>query len=306
MIPQNYLWIGFNLLVAVLLILDLFVFNRNSKTMKVKEALWWSLFWISLAVAFNIFIYFALGKDKALQFLTGYLIEESLSVDNLFVFILLFAFFKTPPQYQRKVLFWGVIGAIFFRALFIIVGFSALQKFPWITYIFGAFLIYTAIKMILEKNNEVHPENNPITKFLGKVMPISQKYDDHKFFTKIDGKNFATPLLVALIVVETTDIIFALDSIPAVLAVTPDAFIAYSSNIFAILGLRALYFALEGIMRLFHFLHYGLSVILLFIGAKLMIPHSWFEIDTITSLFVVGSILVLSILMSLMIKEKKK
>ncbi len=303
MISTKILWIGFNVMVAMLLMLDLFVFNRNNKVMKVKEALWWSLFWIGLAVAFNVFIYFNSGSSAALQFLTGYLIEESLSVDNLFVFILLFSFFETPVEYQRKVLFWGIIGAVFFRAIFILFGFSMLQKFHWITYIFGAFLIYTAIKMFLQKDSDVNPEGNPITKVLGKIIPVTTKYHKGNFFAKIDGRKFATPLLVALIVVETTDIVFALDSIPAVLAVTPDAFIAYSSNIFAILGLRALYFALEGIMRLFHYLHYGLSLILLFIGVKLVIGH-WVEINTMISLSIVGSILIISIIASLLFEKK--
>ena len=303
MISTKILWIGFNVMVAVLLLLDLYVFNRKNKVMKIKEALWWSLFWIGLAIAFNVFLYFNSGDKAALQFLTGYLIEESLSVDNLFVFILLFSFFKTPVEYQRKVLFWGIIGAVFFRAIFILVGFSALQKFPWITYIFGAFLIYTAIKMFFQKDSDVNPEGNPVTKVLGKIMPVTTTYHKGNFFAKIDGKKFATPLLVALIVVETTDIVFALDSIPAVLAVTPDAFIAYSSNIFAILGLRALYFALEGIMRLFHYLHYGLSLILLFIGVKLVIGH-WVEINTMISLSIVGGILIISIVASLLFEKK--
>ena len=303
MISTKILWIGFNVMVAILLLLDLYVFNRKNKVMKIKEALWWSLFWIGLAIAFNVFLYFNSGGKAALQFLTGYLIEESLSVDNLFVFILLFSFFKTPVEYQRKVLFWGIIGAVFFRAIFILVGFSALQKFPWITYIFGAFLIYTAIKMFFQKDSDVNPEGNPVTKVLGKIMPVTTKYHKGNFFAKIDGKKFATPLLVALIVVETTDIVFALDSIPAVLAVTPDAFIAYSSNIFAILGLRALYFALEGIMRLFHYLHYGLSLILLFIGVKLVIGH-WVEINTMISLSIVGGILIISIIASLLFEKK--
>lgn len=298
-------WIGFNALVAILLILDLFVFNRKTKVMSLKSALGWSGFWIGLAVVFNIFLYFYLDAARAKQFLTGYLIEESLSVDNLFVFIMLFAFFKTPATYQRKVLFWGIIGAVFFRALFILVGFNAIKQFHFITYILGAFLIYTAIKMFVEKDKEVNPEKNPVNKFIGKMIPVFPNYDGNKFFTIQNGKKFATPLFVALIMVETTDIIFAFDSIPAVLAVTPDAFIAYSSNIFAILGLRALYFALAGIMKLFHYLHYGLSLILFFIGTKIIL-EKWVVIDTNISLIVVGSILLLTMALSLLIKPKKK
>ncbi len=297
-------WIGFNLMVAILLILDLFVFNRKNKAMKVKEALAWSGFWIGLALTFNVFIYFALGKAEAIQFLTGYLVEESLSVDNLFVFILLFSYFKTQARYQRKVLFWGIIGAVFFRAIFILAGFSILQKFHWITYIFGIFLVYTAYKMFFEKEKEVNPEANPLIKYLGKIIPITDSYHEGRFFVRLNKKKFATPLFIALIVVETTDIVFALDSIPAVLAITTNVFIAYSSNIFAILGLRALYFALEGVMKLFHYLHYGLAIILFFIGIKL-VTSQWINIDTISSLIVIGAVLSISIVASLFIKKSK-
>jgi tellurite resistance protein TerC len=305
MTQQTLNWIGFNVLVAILLILDLFVFNRKHRAMKMREALGWTGLWLGLAALFNVFLYFYMGKTPALQFLTGYLIEESLSIDNLFVFLMLFTFFRTPTAFQHKVLFWGILGAIFFRGLFILIGFTAIQKFPIITYGLGAFLIFTAIRMFTNQDQNVNPDNSPVTKLLGKIMPITPFYDGSKFFTRENGKKLATPLFVALLVVETTDIVFAFDSIPAVLAVTPDAFIAYSSNIFAILGLRALYFALAGIMKLFHYLHYGLSLILLFIGLKLVLAN-WLHIGNGVSLSVVGGILLFSVVLSLIFKKKEE
>lgn len=268
-----WVWIAFNAFVLTLIILDLFILQRSKKVISVKEALLTSAVWISLALCFNIFIWMYRGSEDALNFLAGYLIEESLSVDNLFVFILIFDYFKTPKQYQHKVLFWGIIGAIVMRALFIFFGIALVHKFQWIFYLFGLFLVYAAIKMVIPKNEKIDPEDNLVIKLIKRFVPITPKYYNDRFFTKIDGVWWATPLFIVLITVETTDLIFALDSIPAVMGITLDPFIIYTSNIFAILGLRALYFALAGIMPLFHFLKYGLGAILAFVGLKMLLVN---------------------------------
>jgi tellurite resistance protein TerC len=266
-----------------------------------------------LAALFGFGIYFfgdsiwgpGKGSELSLQFATGYLIEQALSVDNLFVILMLFTFFRTPHAFQHKVLFWGILGAIFFRILFILLGVALIERFHWMTYILGGFLIFTAIKMILEKDKEMNPEHNPVTKIFNKIMPVSKFYDGSNFFSRQNGVLHATPLFVALIVVETTDIVFALDSIPAILAISTHSFIVYSSNIFAVLGLRSLYFALACIMELFHFLHYGLSAILMFVGVKIILATSHiYEIPVVTSLLVVAGILVLSIILSIFFPEK--
>jgi tellurite resistance protein TerC len=264
-------WIAFNVFVVLMLVLDLTVFHRKSHVIRVKEALLWSAFWISLALIFNVGVYFVQGPAKALQFLTGYLLEESLSVDNLFVILLIFTYFKVPALYQHNVLFWGILGAQVMRAIFIFSGVALLHHFHWIIYIFGAFLIYTAFKLIVEKEKEVDPEKNVVLKLFRRVMPVTPGYHENKFFIRLNGKLHATPLFVVLLVVETTDLIFAVDSIPAILAITTDTFIVYTSNIFAILGLRALYFALAGLMGMFRYLHYGLGAILAFVGVKMLI-----------------------------------
>jgi tellurite resistance protein TerC len=301
-----HFWIIFNAFVLAMLILDLFVLNRKSDVVKIKEALWWSAFWIGLAITFNIGIYLwhPRGEDAAIEFLTGYLIEESLSVDNLFVFMLIFNFFRVPPQYQRKVLFWGIIGALVLRAAFILIGVSLLHKFGWIKLILGAFLVFTGVKMVTSKDKEINPQKNPIIKLINKIIPVTKQYHGDKFFVKIRNIWFATPLFIVVLVVETTDVIFALDSIPAILAITDDAFILYTSNVFALMGLRSLYFALAGIMELFHYIHYGLAVILSFIGVKLLLEH-YFPIDTVYSLLIVGSILAFSIILSIVFPQKK-
>ncbi len=299
-------WVLFNGFVLLLLGLDLFVFHRKEHEVKIKEALLWSLFWILLSLGFNALIYYWEGPAPALEFLTAYLIEKSLSVDNLFVFILIFNFFKVPPKYQHKILFWGIIGALVFRAIFILVGVALIAKFHFIIYILGAFLIYTGIKMAFTKNDEeLHPEQNPLIVWVSQKLPFTKTSVGGKFFTKIDGKYFATPLLLVLIMVETTDIVFAADSIPAILAISKDPFIVYTSNVFALLGLRALYFALSGIMQLFHYLHYGLSLILVFIGAKLLFSDV-FHLDMRIALLVVGSILAISVIASLMFPKKEE
>ncbi|RYD82497.1 MAG: TerC family protein [Sphingobacteriales bacterium] len=320
MSKETTLWVGFNLFIFFMLFLDLFVFNRKQHTIKVKEALLWTGFWMLLAGLFAVGIYFfgdyffglgangeSQGSSLALEFTTGYLIEQALSIDNLFVILMLFTFFRTPHAFQHKVLFWGILGAIFFRILFILLGVALIERFAWMTYLLGGFLIFTSIKMILEKDQEINPEKNAAIKIFSKIMPVSKFYDGSNFFTRQNGIRHATPLFVALIVVETTDIVFALDSIPAILAISRHSFIVYSSNIFAVLGLRSLYFALAGIMELFHFLHYGLSAILLFVGVKIILHTAHiFEVPVFTSLIVVAGILVLSILLSIIFPEKNQ
>lgn len=292
-------WVLFNAFVLAMLALDLGVFHRRPREMKVKEALGWSAMWIALALGYNLIIYFWLGPHKALEFLTGYLIEKSLSVDNLFVFLLMFSYFRVAGRHQHEVLFWGIIGALIMRALFIAMGVTLIHRFAWIIYVFGGVLIYSGVRMALEKEREIRPEKNPVLRLFRRLVPVTETYAGGKFFVKQNGRTLATPLLVVLVVVETTDVIFAVDSIPAVLAITTDAFIVYTSNVFAILGLRALYFALAGVMDMFHHLHYGLSVILAFVGTKMILSAWHMEIPTGIALGVVAVVLVLSIIASL-------
>ncbi|KPK99298.1 MAG: hypothetical protein AMJ91_08295, partial [candidate division Zixibacteria bacterium SM23_73_3] len=284
--------------------LDLGVFHRKAHVIKIKEALAWSAFWITLALLFNLGIYFWRGPETALEFLTGYLIEKSLSLDNLFVFLLIFSYFRVPSLYQHKVLFWGIIGALIMRAVFIFTGIALVQKFHWVIYIFGAFLILSGIKMGLQKGKEIHPERNPVLRLFRRFMPVTDGYEDSKFFIKRAGRYLATPLFIVLLVVETTDVIFAVDSIPAILAITLDPFIVYTSNVFAILGLRALYFALAGLMRLFHYLHYGLSAILVFVGVKMLLVDVY-KIPVAIALGVVASILLISVIASIIRPRKE-
>jgi tellurite resistance protein TerC len=292
-------WVFFNAFVLGMLALDLGVFHRRPHEVKLKEALGWSALWIALALGFNLGLYFWLGPHKALEFLTGYLIEKSLSVDNLFVFLLMFSYFRVAGRYQHEVLFWGIIGALVMRAAFIAMGVTLIQRFEWILYVFGAVLIYSGIRMAIEKEKKIRPERNPVLRLFRRLMPVTDDFEGGKFFVKRDGRRFATPLLVVLLMVETTDLIFAVDSIPAVLAITTDPFIVYTSNVFAILGLRAMYFALAGAMGMFHHLHYGLSVILVFVGAKMILGAWNIEIPTALALVVVAGVLALSVLTSL-------
>lgn len=301
---QLTLWIGFSVIVLIMLALDLGVFHKKSHEVKIKEALIWSAVWIGLALIFNLGLYFARGSDVALRFLAGYVLEKSLSVDNLFVFLLIFSYFRVAPQYQHKVLFWGIIGALVMRAVFIAAGVTLINRFHWVIYIFGVFLIYTGIKLALEKDKEIHPDQNPLLKLFRRFMGVTETYEDGQFFVKRAGKWLATPLFIVLIVVETTDVVFAVDSIPAILAITTDPFIVYSSNVFAILGLRALYFALAGLMNLFHYLHYGLAFILVFVGTK-MIVSSHYKIPISIALGVILLTLVVSVLASLMFPKEK-
>jgi tellurite resistance protein TerC len=303
-ISKILLWGGFTIFVLGMLLLDLLVFHRKSHEVKLKEALLWSGVWIGLALVFNIGIYIWQGKQPALEFLTGYLIEKSLSVDNIFVFLMVFSYFKVPPKYQHQVLFWGILGALLMRAGFIAGGITLIKHFHWIIYVFGGFLVFTGVKMAMEKDKEIHPEKSLVLRLFHKVMPVRPGYEDSKFFVKKDGRMFATHLFIVLLVVETTDVIFAVDSIPAVLAITQDPFIVYTSNVFAILGLRALYFALSGIMRLFHYLHYGLSAILVFVGSK-MLMTGILKIPIGLSLAVVAALLFLSVGASILWPPKK-
>jgi len=304
------LWLVFNLFVLLMLALDLGVFHRDSHEVKFKEALAWSGVWIGLALVFNVIVWqywsvLAPGSDYSnreagLAFLTGYLIEKALSVDNIFVFLLIFAYFHVPSKYQHKVLFWGIIGALVCRAIFIFAGIALLEKFHWTIYIFGALLIFTGIKMVTQKDKKLDPEKNPVIRGFRKIMPVTPSFVGDRFFTKIDGKKFATPLFVTLLFVEMTDVIFAVDSIPAILAITKDPFIVYTSNVFAILGLRSLYFALSGIMNLFHYLHYGLAAILVFVGGKMVLTDVVGKVPVGISLGFIAGVLAVSIVASLL------
>jgi tellurite resistance protein TerC len=281
-----------------MLVLDLGVFHRNTHTVKYQEALIWSAVWIAMAAIFAVVIYFWHGRTPSLEFVTGYVIELSLSVDNLFVFLLIFRYFQVPPGHQHKVLFWGILGALIMRAIFIAAGVGLIQRFHWIVYVFGAFLVYSGIKLFRQGEAEIHPEKNPVLRLFRRWVPVTKDYEGDKFFVRRTGL-FATPLLVVLVVVETTDLLFAVDSIPAILAITRDAFIVYTSNVFAILGLRSMYFALAGMMEMFRYLHYGLSVVLMFVGTKMMLSH-YYEIPTAVALAAVAGILVLSVVVSVL------
>jgi tellurite resistance protein TerC len=297
------LWSGFAVFVLGMLALDLGVFHKKVHVITLKEAISWCAIWISLALLFNLGIFFFRGTEPALKFFTGYLIEYSLSVDNIFVFLLIFRYFKAPARYQHKILFWGILGALVMRGIFIFMGVALIQKFHWMVIVFGVFLVFTGIKMIFHKDEEIHPEKNPVLKIFQKLMPVTKHYADGNFFVKKETTWFATPLFVVLLVVETTDVVFAIDSVPAVLAITIDPFIVYTSNVFAILGLRSLFFALAGIIEFFHYLNHGISAILVFVGVK-MILTNFYEIPISISLGVIAGILLISIICSLL-KPKK-
>lgn len=265
------LWIGFTVFVLALLALDLGVFHRKAHEVSMKEALTWSVVWISLALLFNAGVYSWFGPERGLEFLAGFLIEKALAVDNIFVFVVLFSYFAVPAALQHKVLFWGIIGALIMRAIFIVLGGVLLQQFHWIMYVFGAFLILTGIKLLFQKDSEIHPERNPLFLLFMRFVPTLPTYHGASFFVRQSGRWYATPLFVVLVSVEVTDLVFAIDSIPAIFAVTSDPFIVYTSNIFAILGLRSLYFLLAGIIHQFHYLKTGLAFVLAFVGVKMMI-----------------------------------
>jgi tellurite resistance protein TerC len=303
--PANYWpWIGFNVFVLIMLALDLGVFNRKSHVISVKESISWTLVWIALALTFNLGIGHFMGNDKALEFLAGYVIEKSLSVDNIFVIALLFSYFSVPPRYQHKVLFWGILGALVMRATMIAVGAKLIAEFAWIIYVFGAFLILTGIKMIAKQETDIHPEQTLVVRLFRRFIPVTRDYHDGHFFVRHQGAIMATPLFIALLVVEFTDLIFAVDSIPAIFAVTTDPFIVYTSNVFAILGLRSLYFALAGVLDKFHYLKFGLGLVLTFVGIKMLLGHSPWRIDTHISLGVIILILTGSVVASLIWPKK--
>jgi tellurite resistance protein TerC len=297
-------WVIFNISIITLLVLDLFVFNKGNKVVTAKSALLWSAFWVGLAIAFNVFIYFWKGRESAELFFTGYVIEESLSVDNLFVFMLIFNYFRVPSEYQRKVLFWGILGALVLRGLFIVLGIELIERFDWLLYILGLFLMYTGIKMLFSSDDdELDPENNIILKLTNKFIRVTKTYEGDKFFIRKEGVLYATPLFIVVLIVESTDVVFAVDSIPTILGITTDTFIVYTSNVFALLGLRSLYFALSSVMKLFHYINYGLAVILSFVGVKLLI-HQWYEINHQFALLFVVSVLGLSVLASWLFPKK--
>ena len=301
--PVLVFWILFNLFVAAMLVLDLGVLSRRSRRATFREALALSGVWIALAAAFAVLVLFWHGRAEALQFATGYVIELSLSVDNLFVFLVIFRYFKVPDRYQHKVLFWGILGALIMRGVFIVAGVGLIGRFSWITYIFGALLIYSGLKLLRQGETEIHPEKNPVLRLFRRAFPVTKEYVGGQFFTRRNGL-YATPLFVVLVVVETSDVLFAVDSIPAVLAITLNAFIVYTSNVFAILGLRSMFFALAGIMDLFHYLHYGLSLVLIFIGLKMLGSH-YVNIPTGWALGIVLGVLGASVLASLLNPQKK-
>lgn len=300
MTDNFWLWAGFNLFVLLMLALDLGVFHRKAHVVTFKESMAWTVVWVSLALLFNLAVYHYMGPQKGLEFFTGYVIEKSLSVDNVFVFALLFTYFAVPPLYQHKVLFWGILGALVMRAIMIFLGAALIERFTWIIYVFGAFLILTGIKMIVKREEEIHPERNPLVRWFKKLMPVTNDYRGDKFFVWENGVRMATPLFVVLLLVEFSDLIFAVDSIPAIFAVTKDPFIVYTSNVFAILGLRSLYFALAGVMDKFHYLKIGLGVVLAFVGVKMLLGHTPYKIDTLLSLGVIVAVLATSIIVSLL------
>ena len=299
------LWIVFNVFVLGMLALDLGVFHRKAHAVSIKEASIWSAVWILLAMIFNLGIYSVWGQDKSLEFLTGYVVEKSLSVDNLFVFLMIFRYFATPAVYQHRILFWGIIGALFMRAIFIVTGAALLENFHWMIYVFGAFLIVTGIKMLLQGEEKLEPNKNPAVRLFRRCIPITNEYQGQHFFVRKAGKIHATLLMLVLVVVETTDVIFAVDSIPAIFAITRDPFIVYTSNVFAILGLRALYFMLAGVMEMFVYLKVGLSFVLCFVGAKMLIVDIY-KIPIGVSLGVIGGILILSVAVSLLVQWKEQ
>ena len=305
MSPQVLLWVLFNLFIFGMLALDLGVFHRKAHEIKFKEALRGAAAWVGLALLFNVLVYFWKGREAALSFLTGYLIEESLSVDNLFVFLLIFNYFRVPAHDQHRVLFWGILGAVLMRALFVVGGITLIRQFHWMIYLFGAFLILTGVKLIAEKEREIRPDKNPVLKVFRRLMPVTERYEGSRFFIKKEKVLYATPLLVVLLIVETMDVVFAVDSIPAILSITLDTFIVYTSNIFAILGLRSLYFALAGLMKLFHRLNYGISIILIFVGVKMLIGD-FYKIPVGIALGVVAGILALSIAASILWPDRNK
>lgn len=296
-------WLVFVAVVVVALFLDLFVFHRNPHKISLKEALLLSAFWIVLGLLFGGYVYYTRGYERGVEYMTGYLLEKSLSLDNIFVFILIFSYFRVPEEYRHKVLFWGVFGAIIFRAVFIFAGLELIKHFHWMVYIFGLILIVSAIKLLTTEEKEFHPEQTIAYRIARRLFPIKPDYREGKFFIREDGKLYATPMFLALFFVESSDIMFAIDSVPAILAISKDPFVVYTSNVFAILGLRSLYFATAGILPLFHYLHYGLSFILGFIGVKMLLSD-FYKIPVEVSLLLIGSAIFVSVVASVLVKKK--
>lgn len=303
--PSLWVWVGFTFFVLGMLALDLGVFNRKTHTVSIKEALIWSLVWITLALIFNVGLFFFVGSEAALQFFTGYLIEKSLSVDNIFIFVLIFSYFSVPARYQHRVLFWGVLSALILRGMMIGLGSVLIEEFHWILYIFGAFLIFTGIRMGVKQNERVEPNNNPVVKLVRRMMPVTEQYEGGKFVVRRDGRSILTPLMLVLIVIETMDIVFAVDSIPAIFAVTTDPFIVFTSNVFAILGLRSLYFVFANMIDKFYYLKIALAVILTFIGMKMLLTDL-FHIPTWSSLLVIAVVLTIAIVASIVRARRLK
>jgi len=301
---STWLWIGFSLFILTMLSLDLGLFNRKAHTIKYREAWIWSAVWITLAMIFAGIVFYYLGSQPGFEFLTGYIIELSLSVDNLFVFLIIFSYFKVPAKFQHRVLFWGVMGALVMRLTMIFVGAALINRFHWIIYIFGAFLVYTGIKMFRHEEIDVQPEKNLLVRGVTRFLPISRHYEEEKFFTRINGKLSGTLLLLVLMVVEVTDLVFAVDSIPAIFAVTTNTFIVYTSNVFAILGLRSMYFLLAGVVEKFRFLRLGLAIVLTFIGLKMLVGAVGFHIPIKISLGFVALVLVGSVVASLVVSPE--
>lgn len=292
-------WSFFFALILGMLALDLGVFNRKEHRVGLREAFFWSVVWTIVALLFNLWIYHRFGARVGLEFLTGYIIERSLSFDNIFVFVVIFNYFAVPSKYQHRVLFWGILGALISRGVFIAMGTALLARFEWLIFVFGAFLVYTGFKILVEKDTQVHPEKNPVLKLFQRFVPLTSRYEGKRFFVRDDGRLKATPLMLVLVVVEATDVVFAVDSIPAVFGVTRNGFIVFTSNIFAILGLRALYFLLAGLMHKFRYLSYGLGLVLMFVGSKMLL-HDWFEISIEVSLAIVLGVLSAAIVLSLL------
>jgi tellurite resistance protein TerC len=301
-------WFGFNALILVLLALDLGVFNRRAHAVGMREALSWSAVWVTLALAFGAWVGTSMGKQAMLEFYSGYLIEQALSVDNLFVFILIFGYFRIPPALQHRVLFWGILGALLMRGTMIAAGALLLARFHWIIYLFGGFLLVTGVRMAFGGDAQVEPEANPVIRLLRRILPITSQFHGERFFVREPGADgalrlVATPLFVVLALVETTDIVFAVDSIPAVFGVTRNPFLVYTSNVFAILGLRSLYFVLAGVIGTFHLLKYGLALVLAFVGGKMLLS-GYLHVPTGVSLAIVASVLAGSVLLSLVVRPR--
>jgi tellurite resistance protein TerC len=305
MSEEIILWGSFSLFVIGMLALDLGVFHRKSHSVSVKEALTWTAVWIALAMLFNLFVYHYFEKEAALEFFTAYVVEKSLSIDNIFVIIMIFSYFRVPDAYQHKVLFWGIFGALVMRLIFIFAGIELIHKFHWLIFVFGGFLIVTGARMIFGEDKPMDPEKNPIVKLVRKMFPVTESFEGDNFFVRRNHKLWATPLFIVVMLIEATDLIFAVDSIPAIISISENPFIVYTSNVFAILGLRSLYFALAGIEKYFTYLKYGLATILVFVGIKMVIAD-FYKIPVEISLIIISFLLAISMIASVLVKGDKK